>query len=348
MKGSNEKHSRRAESTARARSCALFAVLVILYAAGTVRSDQPHSVVVLAGSGETQRTDELQQALFAHLIDTGIEPRIITLERRPDCPPEPGDTSLERRFSGQVVSIVWLSDSGDRFCMLTPEIDSEIRQREITDAGESWASRCEIAASMVLSEVEPLVRREGQKDSDQDSQKGSSRFGFAPRVGLSVPTSDLDPFIVAALEIDFFLSVLDQRLALALDTSFTRPGYSGRGVDPRIGGEYTYKLRVFQLKAALDVVLRFASKRSVPIPYLGLGPILHYVRTVQTTSIAAGENTEWSLEPGFEVLVGLDIPIGPGFLLFDFRYVLTDLDHRFTGDSNTGNVTTTTGYRFVF
>ena len=346
MNGSNAQALVNDELATRALVTSALLTAVLLLAPITAASERTRTVVVLAGPGETERTDELRQALTAHLIDSGFEPRVTTVDRRPDCPPEPGDTSYEQHLTQDIVSLVWLSDDGDRFCALTPEIDATVNQRELPDSGEGWAARSDVAASMVYSELEPLVRRDDVSNRDQGA--GQIRFGLAPRVGLDVPTSDLEPFLVAALEVDFFLPILERRLALAIDMSFTRPHHSGSGSDPRIGGEYKYEIDVLQLKAALDIVLRLASNRSFPIPFVGLGPICQYVRTTQTTSIASGENTEWSIEPGFEVLAGLDIPLGPGFLLFDFRYVFSDLAHRFTGDTNAGNVTSAAGYRLVF
>ncbi|MBW2277195.1 MAG: hypothetical protein JRF63_06865, partial [Deltaproteobacteria bacterium] len=297
MNGSDAQILRNDELATRARATCALLTASLLFAASTTASERPRTVVVLAGPGETERTDELHQALTAHLIDSGFEPRVTTVDRRPDCPPEPGDNSYEQHLTQGVVSLVWLSDDGDRFCTLTPAIDDAVNQRDLPDSGEGWAARSDVAASMVYSELEPLVRRDDDSDRDQGAEQ--IRFGLASRVGLDVPTSDLDPFLVAAVEIDFFLPVLERRLVLAIDMSFTKPSHSGRGTDPRIGGEYKYEIDVLQLKAALDIVFRLAGNREFPIPFVGLGPICQYVRTTQTTSIANGENTEWTIEPGF-------------------------------------------------
>jgi len=183
-----------------------------------------------------------------------------------------------------------------------------------------------------------------------DTGSGDWKFGLAPRVGLDIPTSKLGPFVAAALEFDVFLPVLDNRLVLALDFSFTYPREGGSGSDPRIpGGTYDWETKVLELKWAIDVIWRFLDDTHALTPYVGLGPVVQYLRTAQTTSIeGAGENTEKSGEFGFEVLGGLDWKLGIGYLFGDVRFVLTDLDHRFTGDTNAGNVTICAGYRFVF
>jgi hypothetical protein len=327
-----------------AASCT--AIVCLLLLGPEVAAERPRTVLVLAGPGESERVDELEHALTAHLIDSGAEPRIATLARSPKCPPEPGDTSHEQHLAGDVISLVWLSENGNQICTFTPEIDDRVNARELPDTGEGWASRSDVAASMVYSEIEPLVRREG--DSGRAASGEPSRFAVAPRIGFDVPTSDLTPFLVAALELDLFLPVWNRRVALALDLSFTRPSHSGSGSDPRIGGDYRYEVHVLELKAALDIVFRLADKGSTAIPFLGVGAVCQYLLTEQTTTIAAGENTEWSFEPGFEVIAGLDVALGPGYLVFDIRYVFTELDHRFTGDTNAGNATTAVGYRLVF
>jgi len=174
-------------------------------------------------------------------------------------------------------------------------------------------------------------------------------FGIAPRVGLDIPTSELKPFVVAAVEFDVFLPVLDNRLVLALDFSFTYPREDGTGTDERTGGAYDWETKVLQLKWSLDVIWRFFPPDRTLIPFAGVGFALQYLRTVQTTSIPdTGDNTESNAEPGFEVLGGLDWKLGVGYLFGDVRFVFTDLDHHFAGDINGGNVTVCAGYRFTF
>jgi len=173
-------------------------------------------------------------------------------------------------------------------------------------------------------------------------------FGIAPRVGLDIPTSELEPFVVAGLELDLFLPVLDRRLVLALDTSFTYPRTDGNGSDARVGGAYTYDVKVLELKFALDVIFRFFDDSHAIIPFAGLGFALQYLATTQEASFDSEENTERNAEPGFEILGGVDFALGPGFVFGDVRFVYSKLDHNFTGDTNAGNVTVCAGYRFVF
>ena len=220
-----------------------------------------------------------------------------------------------------------------------------------------------IVATMLISLVLPLEAaaqfgedeaNEEESESNIEASFDSSStsgwmFGVAPRVGLDIPTSKLNPFVVLGLEFDVFLPVLDNRLVAALDFSFTYPREDGSDTDERTGGAYDWETKVLELKWAIDAIWRFFPPDRKLIPFAGVGFALQYLRTAQTTSIPqTGENTERNAEPGFEILGGLDWKLGIGYLFGDVRFVFTDLDHRFTGDINGGNVTICVGYRFVF
>jgi hypothetical protein len=177
---------------------------------------------------------------------------------------------------------------------------------------------------------------------------GTWSFGIAASVGVTVPTSELGPMVVGGLELDLALPVLDRRLVLALAATLTRPSVSGSGTDPRVGGAYDYDLAVTELKLSLDVIYRlFPADRSF-VPYLGVGPVLHLLKTTESTTLAPGDNTEQGTAVGVEGLLGADLRLGPGMLLGELRYVYSKLDHLWTGDSNVGNVTISIGYRLVF
>ena len=143
------------------------------------------------------------------------------------------------------------------------------------------------------------------------------------------------------------LPPLDNRFSIAVDASFTRPRLEGKGNDPGFGA-YTYANNVYELKTALDLVLRPLGYKYICIPILGVGPALQFLKTTQTSTLSEGRNFEQSWEIGLEALLGLDVEMGPGYLVLEIRYLYTDLDHRLTGDTNGGNVATSLGYRFRF
>jgi opacity protein-like surface antigen len=186
-------------------------------------------------------------------------------------------------------------------------------------------------------------------EADDAPTRDGVGFALAPRFGLNVPTSKLGPFVVAGLELDLLLPVLDRRLVLALDATYTYGSYGGGGTDPRVGGAYTYDIGEKELKLGLDLVFRFFAEDAPIIPYIGAGLIMHFLQTVERPSFGPRVDLlEQSTEVGFELIAGVDFALGPGYLLADLRWVHTDLDHRLTGDTNAGNVTLAVGYRYVF
>lgn len=171
--------------------------------------------------------------------------------------------------------------------------------------------------------------------------------GITPTMGMNVPTSQLGLFVVGGLELDVFLPVADHRLVLALGGTITRPSHDGKGTDPRTG-DYTFTVRETELKVGLDVVWRFFTEERALVPYAGLGPILHMLRSTETNSLGPGQNTGQSTKPGFELVGGADYKVGPGRLLAEARLVYSTLDHQISGDTNAGNVIVSVGYRLLF
>jgi opacity protein-like surface antigen len=172
--------------------------------------------------------------------------------------------------------------------------------------------------------------------------------GVAPRIGLAVPTSKLGATAVGGLELDVALPVAEHRLVLALGGSLTRPSHSGDVADPRVPAGSTYTIKETELALALALDYRFAPAGKSLVPWIGVGPLLHLLRTTETTSIAPGDNTAQSTAFGFELAAGLDVKAGPGFLAGDLRYDYSKLDHYLTGTSSAGKVMIDAGYRLVF
>jgi hypothetical protein len=200
-----------------------------------------------------------------------------------------------------------------------------------------------IAFGALVSATATVTMNEAAADSAEPWS-----FGIAPRVGLTVPTSRLGPTVAGGLGIDYALPVLDGQLVLSLDGSITRPGYSSTVTDPRVGGEGGYELDVTEGKIGLGLVYRIFGPEADLVPFVGAGPVLHMLRTTERNDFNPGDNTAQSSEVGFDVVVGADFRMGPGFLLGEARFLYSDLDHLYTGDSNAGNVMISIGYRAVF
>lgn len=218
-------------------------------------------------------------------------------------------------------------------------------------ANSAWAQQEAPAEAPTVSPMDSFSDASAEISAPEELPEGvtdSFSFALLPHFGMTIPTSKLGVFIVAGLEVDVALPFLGGRLLLALDASATRPAHEGRDSDPRAAGDYEFTVEETELKLGLGAVYRFAGMDSRLVPFAGLGPILHLLRTTQTSSLAPGENTEEDTKLGVELQGGVDVRMGPGALTAEARLVYSSLDHVMTGDTNAGNVTLSLGYRFLF
>ncbi len=148
----------------------------------------------------------------------------------------------------QALTVIWLSPKGDAFFILTPTLDDRPRARKVRDAGEGWAARCEAMASMVHSEVKPLVAEPlealvEEDDESEETENAAENSTVSPDdsrplhllVGagyVPAPMSPDGPFLSAAalslglvigkyFQIDFGLDFL-QRASLDVPANDTR------------------------------------------------------------------------------------------------------------------------------
>jgi hypothetical protein len=118
-------------------------------------------------------------------------------------------------------------------------------------------------------------------------------------------------------------------------------------MDPRVAnGVADYTIRQTELVVGLLAAYRLGDGRLVP--RVGGGPILHMLRTNETSSPAPGENTSQQTKFGFELVGGADYRLGTGFLAGDIRFLYSKLDTMLTGDSNAGSLALLVGYRLVW
>lgn len=177
---------------------------------------------------------------------------------------------------------------------------------------------------------------------------GGHRFALAPRVGVVVSTAKLGPMAIAGLELDVATPALDHRLLVGLDGSITRPGHDATVMDPRIPGAASYSIHETEVVVAVLASYRLAGPDQPLVPWLGAGPMLHLLRTSESTAIAPGDNTEVSTELGVELAGGVDVRAGPGYLGADLRAAYSKLDHRLTGNTSGGKIALAASYRFTF
>ena len=212
----------------------------------------------------------------------------------------------------------------------------------------------------LLAENAPEESEDGQggeTDGEGDDQPSAIfnmadtatwMLAFAPRVGIAIPTSDLGPFVLAALEIDYFLPFLDNQLLITLDFAYTRPSFEDEVDDSRINGTYPFELSVDMFKVSLGAAYRIFDADALIVPYVGLALAVHMLKTTENSPLLQDEQSEQSTAVGVDVAVGADLKLGPGLLLAELRWLYAGLQHDLTGSSNSGYVGILLGYRIGF
>ena len=177
---------------------------------------------------------------------------------------------------------------------------------------------------------------------------------LAVEIGALLPYgfSRLGASYLVDLQVGWALPWLKHRLALALDGGFTAPEASGTTNDPRLdasGGSYSWRLSQRELILGLTIVYRHPIGRLTP--YAGVGPRLFLLDSrVQGSAGGAiiSQSSETSTKIGVGIPVGLGVRLGPGDLFGELALNISAIDHRTTGDTNTGSFTLAAGYRFLF
>jgi len=185
-----------------------------------------------------------------------------------------------------------------------------------------------------------------------ESPEGSTTVwtvGVEPRFGVMLPTSKLHAMAVGGVEVDLATPALDHRLGVGIDLALTQPSYDATAMDPRIpGGMTTYKIEQTEMVVGLVGTYRFADASAVLVPHVGAGPVLHLLKTNETTSVAPGENNATQTQLGLELGGGVDYRVGPGYVAGDVRFIYSNLDTPLAGSTNAGSFALALGYRFVF
>lgn len=183
--------------------------------------------------------------------------------------------------------------------------------------------------------------------SDQATTPAGWSFAVAPRIGLTVPTSELGATVVVGIEATAAVAA-QRRLGVSLDVSWSRPSRDGSLSDSRVPSPAMYTIEQTEIVIAALVAYRFAGPEQSFVPWAAGGPLLHVLRTRQTNTIAPGENTASGVEPGVQLAAGVDLAAGPGFVVGDVRFAYSTLDNVLTGSSNAGKLMLSAGYRLAF
>jgi hypothetical protein len=156
-----------------------------------------------------------------------------------------------------------------------------------------------------------------------------------------------------SLEVGYLLPVMERRLGLVLDVGYTEPGAKATLTDPRVdanGGSYSWTLNQRELMVGLTAMFRFPM--GALTPYAGIGPRLWLLQTLVQGTAGDGNpislTKEQSTKVGLAVPLGIGYALGPGSVFFEAQLLWAPLDHRITGASSVGSITTCVGYRLLF
>ncbi len=174
-------------------------------------------------------------------------------------------------------------------------------------------------------------------------------LGIEPRIGAMLPTSKLGANVTGGVEFDVATPVANHQLTIGLDASFARPSYSSSAMSTQLPGAIDYTVQQLEVVVGLTANYRFFDATHPLVPRIGAGPVVHMLRTTESTMPAySGDNQSQQTKLGFEAAAGVDYAAGPGFLAADLRFIYSSLDTPLTGSSNAGSLSLAVGYRFVF
>lgn len=173
----------------------------------------------------------------------------------------------------------------------------------------------------------------------------------AAKVGglFAEPFSRLGASYLVDVEIGYALPVLRHHLAIAIDGAYTAPESSGGGSDGAVAaGSYSYHLQ--QRQGILGLTLYYRHPLGRVTPYVGVGPRLFLLQSEVDGSSGGTPihtSSEVSTKAGVGVPLGVGVRLGPGDLFVEASLLWAGIDHRITGDANTGALTLSLGYRFA-
>jgi hypothetical protein len=192
---------------------------------------------------------------------------------------------------------------------------------------------------------------------DQPTSVSVERKGVGPLFGAMagglVPFDGLTPGFQVGVEAGLVLPVLHRGLAIAVNVDYAQAWASGTTTDPRVltnGGTYSWNLTQEYLTLMPLVMYRMTTVSKLITPFVGVGPRIYFVRS--TTSGAAGgstidNTTEVSTQVGFGIPLGVEFKVGPGGILAELLGQWGPYTHTATGDTHTGAIGLSVGYRLA-
>lgn len=186
-------------------------------------------------------------------------------------------------------------------------------------------------------------------DAPQAERKGVGPL-LAVMGGGLVPFSGLTPGFQIGVEAGIILPVLHRGLAIGVAGDYAQAWDSGTTTDPRVAStSYNWNLTQEFLTVMPFVMYRLTTLKAIT-PFIGVGPRIYFMRS--TTSGTAGsatiaDTTEVSTQIGFGIPLGIEIKLGPGGILAELLGQWGPYSHTATGDTHTGAIGLSVGYRLA-
>ncbi len=210
-----------------------------------------------------------------------------------------------------------------------------------------------LTASLLLSAAPALAQA-----TSPDQPSGSvpaERKGVGPLLGAKIggllPFDGLQPGYQFGVEGGIILPVLHRGLALGVDVDYAQATTSGTLTDPRVASNnYTWNINQEFFTIMPVIMYRLTTLSKLIVPFIGAGPRVYMYRSTvygQAGANAIGQTTEVSTQVGFGVPFGVEIRVGPGGFLAEFLGQWGLLEHTATGDSHSGALGLSLGYRLA-
>ncbi len=171
---------------------------------------------------------------------------------------------------------------------------------------------------------------------------------FGVKAGGLVPFAGLTPGFQVGVEAGIVLPVLHRGLAVLVAADYAMAWDSGTTTDPRVASTtYDWNLQQEFLTVMPLVMYRLTTLKAIT-PFIGVGPRIYFMRSTTTGTAGAnalGTTTEVSTQIGFGVPLGIEIKLGPGGILAELLGQWGPYTHTATGDTHTGAIGLSLGYR---
>jgi len=188
--------------------------------------------------------------------------------------------------------------------------------------------------------------------ADGSDGPAASAVMVSARTGAIAPQvfSELGSFALVGVEAGYVLPVAAGRISIGAGLMYSKPPASGAGADSRLpDGSYNWSLDQQMVIVEVGGLFRLAEATARLIPYGRVGARMYGLSTRldgDAGSMAAfGEYQEGSTKLGAVVGGGAEYTLGPGKLTGELGIGYSSLNEKLTGDSNTGALEVSLGYR---